>query len=100
MKYRHPYTLKDIKTRIAPVAKKYGVGRVYLFGSYSRGNANTDSDLDLCIEKGNIRTLLDLSGFKIDAENALSKKVDVLTTTGIDSDFMRSIEKEMKIIYG
>jgi predicted nucleotidyltransferase len=95
-----PYTVKDIKRRITPAAKKYGVGKVYLFGSYSRGDANANSDVDLCIEKGKIKTLLDLSGFKIDVENALCKKVDILTTTGIDKDFKHFIEKEMKIVYG
>ncbi|MDR1739961.1 MAG: nucleotidyltransferase domain-containing protein [Bacteroidales bacterium] len=93
------YSFREMKRRIKPFAKKYGVKKVYLFGSYAKGHANKDSDVDLFIEKGKIRTLLELSGFKTDMEKALSKKVDVLTSTGIDDEFVHLIENEMQLIY-
>lgn len=33
------YTIDEIRSNISPIAKKYGVERVYLFGSYARGEA-------------------------------------------------------------
>ncbi|MEY8576271.1 nucleotidyltransferase domain-containing protein [Oscillospiraceae bacterium 21-37] len=36
---RKVYTINEIKGIVAPIAQKHGVNRVYLFGSYARGDA-------------------------------------------------------------
>ena len=41
------YSVDEIKRVVAPIAQHYGVDRVFLFGSYARGEATSDSDLDL-----------------------------------------------------
>jgi predicted nucleotidyltransferase len=97
---KKPYTVNEIKNRISETVKQYGVGKVYLFGSYARGEAKPDSDIDLCIEKGNIHTLFELSGFCLDIERVLDNKVDVITTTGLTEDFKKQIEQEMELLYG
>ncbi|MDR1014194.1 MAG: nucleotidyltransferase domain-containing protein [Coriobacteriales bacterium] len=45
------YTYPEIRSRIAPVAEKYGIPAVYLFGSYARDEANDDSDIDIIYER-------------------------------------------------
>ena len=48
-------TIEDIRQQIAPICRKYGVRAVYLFGSYAKGTANENSDVDLLVfsnEKG------------------------------------------------
>jgi predicted nucleotidyltransferase len=90
----------ELKTRIAPIASRHGVRRVYLFGSRARGDARSDSDIDLCIEKGSIRTLLDLSGFYMDLQETFGCPIDVVTTDSIDGDFKSAIEKDFVEIYG
>jgi predicted nucleotidyltransferase len=92
--------LDELKKEFAVVANKYGVEKAYLFGSYACGQANPASDIDICIQKGKIRTLLDLSGFYLDLEEQLGMKVDVVTTDGICGDFKKNIEKEFVEIYG
>ena len=52
------YTIDEIKTKVNPIGAVYGVKSISLFGSYARGNANDDSDVDLYIEKGNIKGLI------------------------------------------
>lgn len=47
------YTIEELKNIISPIAKKYRILHVYLFGSYAHGDFNTQSDIDLRIEKGN-----------------------------------------------
>ncbi|MDR0455812.1 MAG: nucleotidyltransferase domain-containing protein [Treponema sp.] len=95
-----PYTIADIKNKITTTARQYGIQKAYLFGSYARGEAGLESDIDICIEKGKLRTLFELSGFCRDLEETLENKVDVVTTVGLSGDFREQIEKDMILIYG
>ncbi|MCL2233902.1 MAG: nucleotidyltransferase domain-containing protein [Treponema sp.] len=94
------YTVTEIKDKIAGIARHYGIQKAYLFGSHAKGHAGLDSDIDICIEKGKIRTLFELSGFCQDLEETLENKVDVITTAGLSEDFKKKIEKDMILIYG
>ncbi|MCL2480604.1 MAG: nucleotidyltransferase domain-containing protein [Spirochaetaceae bacterium] len=95
-----PYTIEEIKNKIIDTAQQYGIQKAYLFGSYARGEAGIESDIDLCIEKGKIRTLFELSGFRQDLEETFKSNVDVVTTAGLSNEFKEQIEKEMILIYG
>lgn len=72
-------TIKQIKERIRPVIQKYDITEVYLFGSYARGEANRDSDVYIYCSHGNVKSLFDEVGLIQDLEEALGKKVDVVT---------------------
>lgn len=52
------YTVDDLRSIIAPIAARHGVDRIYLFGSYARGDANQDSDIDLRVDKGLLKGFL------------------------------------------
>jgi len=95
-----PYTIAEIKDKISGTARQYGINKAYLFGSHARGEAGSESDIDICIEKGKIRTLFELSGFCQDLEETFGNKVDVVTTTGLSGDFKEQIERDMVLIYG
>ena len=71
-----------------------------MYGSYARGEAGNESDIDICIEKGKLRTLFELSGFCQDLEEILGNKVDVVTTAALSDDYREQIEKDMVLIYG
>jgi len=94
-----PFTVAEIKELIQPVAKRYGVERVFLFGSYARGDVKLDSDIDIRIDSGAIRDFFELAGFHIDLENALSKSVDVLTTGSLEDKFLSRIANEEVMLY-
>lgn len=72
-------TIPEIKNRIIPVLKKYGVKKAALFGSIVRGESTEDSDIDILVELPDTATLLELAALKIELEEILKKKVDVLT---------------------
>lgn len=69
--------LRKFKPQIIEIAKQYGVGEIKVFGSVARGDADVDSDVDLIIDKFS-GSLLDFSGFKIDVEDLLHTKVDIV----------------------
>ena len=88
-----------IKNAIEPIAKLYGVKKMYLFGSYAKGTANEQSDVDLLIEKGKPMSLLKLSGMRQMVEEALNLSVDLVTTAGIEEDFQRDIAGTEILLY-
>ena len=73
--------------------------RVYLFGSYAKGCADANSDIDLRIDKGRLRGLFALSGMRLDICGALDKEVDLLTTNSLDKDFLDRIHGDEVMIY-
>ena len=93
------YTIDEIKSIAAPIAKQHGVAALYLFGSYARGEATSASDLDFRIEKGELSSRLQLAGFQLDLESSFSKKLDVLTTQMLTPQFLSSIRPEEVLIY-
>ena len=93
------YTLDEIKAIAAPIARQYGVSAMYLFGSYARGEATAKSDLDFRIEKGRLRSLLQLSGMQLDLEKGFQKKLDLLTTQMLSPRFLSDIRSEEVLIY-
>ena len=88
------YTIDEISRRIQPVASAYGLRAVYLFGSYARGQATENSDVDLRIDKGNVKGLFTLGALYSDLEERLGKKLDLLTTGSLDQQFLSHIAQE------
>ena len=68
------HTLNEIKVIVSRLAKQYGAERIYLFGSYARGDMTNSSDIDLRIDKGNIRGF-QLAGLLLDLEDSLGVPV-------------------------
>ena len=92
------YTVNDIQRIVSPIADRYGVDRVYLFGSYARGGSTPESDVDLRIDKGQVRGL-QMAFLLSDLEDALRLKVDLLSTTALDARFLQHIREEEQLIY-
>ncbi len=85
-----PYSVDELRRIIAPIAQEHGVKSGSLFGSYSRGTASVDSDVDLKIEKGRLSSLFQLSGFRLAVEDALKLSVDLVTSGASDHAFLDS----------
>lgn len=92
-------TMKNIKKKILPILKRQGVTRAALFGSVAKGEARKSSDIDILVNLTKDKTLLDLAGLKLELEERLGKKVDVLTYNGIYPLLKDRILNEQKIIY-
>ncbi|MCI8527131.1 MAG: nucleotidyltransferase domain-containing protein [Oscillospiraceae bacterium] len=80
------FTLKDIASRIRPVVKKYGIKEIYLFGSYARGEADENSDLDFLVFGGEDFKLTMIFAFAEELREVLKKDVDVFEINEIDKD--------------
>ena len=93
------YTIEEIKEKIRPIAISYGVQSLGVFGSYARNEATDDSDVDICVEKGSLRSLLQYFAFVHELEKKLGCHVDVVTTEIEDKKFLDQILRERILIY-
>ena len=88
--------LKDIKKILKSVLNEFGITEIYLFGSYARGEANADSDVDILCDKGNVKTLIDQGILKDRLEAELGKKVDLVFLSSKMNDYFKSqIEEDL-----
>ncbi len=92
------YHAEQIKKIVSPIAAKYGVKRMYLFGSYARGDSSESSDIDLRVDKGRVKGL-QMAFLHDELEEALHRPVDLLSTAALDESFLASIQKEEKLLY-
>ena len=78
------YSIDEIREIVAPIAKQHGVDKVFLFGSYARGDATPASDV-------------------ADLEDALKKSIDVVTTGSLkynkDEAFLENLRKDRVLLY-
>ena len=93
------YSVEELRHIVSPIAKQYGVKSVAVFGSYSRGQASETSDMDLKIEKGTVKTLYQLSSFRLALEDALGVSVDLVTSESSDTAFLDMIAKDEVLLY-
>lgn len=93
-------TIEEIKGIAGEIARRHGVERMFLFGSYARGDAKPGSDLDFRIDRGRIRGLVSLGGLYADLEEAFGRPIDLLITDSLDAGFRQEIAAEEVRIYG
>ena len=92
-------SIVEVKRRIIPILRRYGVVKAAIFGSFVRGEAKEDSDLDLLVEFKGEKSLIDLAGLKIELEETLGMSVDVLTYDSLHPLLKDRILREQEVIY-
>jgi len=88
----------EIRSKVADVMRRRGVVRASVFGSVARGDANADSDVDFLVEFETGRTLLDLSGLRLDLVEILGCDVDVATPKSLHPELRDRILAELVAI--
>ena len=92
-------TIEEIKRAVTKVGKKYGIKNAYLFGSYAKGEANSDSDVDLIVDKGDVHSFRKYFEMHEELERELGTDVDLLTDKGIAPNFYDKIKNDRILIY-
>ena len=90
--------INELREKLLPVVKKYGVKKVGLFGSYAKGLAKEDSDIDLLVEIDSEISLLDFVGLKLEIEDVLGINVDLVEYSSIKPRLKDKIINEQLVI--
>ncbi len=78
------------------ITKKFGVERIGIFGSYAKGNAKEESDLDiLVVFYPQYKTFDNYMDLKFFLEEALGEKIDLVTEGGLKERLKDRILKEV-----
>ena len=104
------FTLDEIRERVTPVARKYGLKAVYVFGSYARNEATSDSDIDILVDRtgSSIRGMFDMGSLYHDLRESIGKEIDLITTHTLEQRntrnripmFVENLEAERIQVYG
>ena len=93
-------SIAEIKEKISPILRAYGVKKASVFGSVSRGDERPDSDVDLLIDRGpEPMGIYKFIGLKYDLEDALGRDVDLVSEGYINKFLEPYIRPELKVIY-
>jgi predicted nucleotidyltransferase len=89
---------KDVASELRklwPVIQKHDVTSLWVFGSHARGDFRPDSDLDLLVDFASPPGFDNFMGLKIDLEDRLGIKVDLLSRSACGPRFLKAIEPEL-----
>ncbi len=91
--------LEKLKPKIIKILKDNGVKKAGIFGSYAKGEQKKNSDIDILIDLPKGMSLFDVVGVELKLEDALNKKIDLLTYGAIHKLLKdRILNEEIRII--
>lgn len=88
-------TIDEIRQKVAEPMSRRGVVRAGIFGSVARGEATASSDVDFLVDFEKGRTLVDLSGLRLDLREILGRDVDVATRGSLHPKLREQILTEL-----
>jgi hypothetical protein len=91
--------LQKLKEISIPILQGYGVKKAAVFGSFARGDANEESDVDLLVQLKEGSSLFDLAHLKNELEEALGRDVDLISYKWIDEHIKERVLGERVVLY-
>ena len=92
-------SLEEIKKLAIPVLKRYNIKKAAVFGSFARGDAKENSDIDLLVKYKEGTSLFDVVRLQNDLETVLGRKVDLVSYDFIDKYIKERVLKESISLY-
>ncbi len=91
--------LEKITEKIRPIAKKYNLTYVWIFGSYAKKKQNKNSDIDILVKTEDVAEGFKLVEIKFALEEVLEKSVDIVTTGSIKGSLLEGEDLEEVLVY-
>jgi len=88
--------LEQLETKVKPIFVKNGVVRAAIFGSYARGKARKNSDIDFLVTIKNPEMgLLEFIGMKQELEKTLKRKVDIVESGALKPNLKKYVIRDL-----
>lgn len=87
------------REKLIEVCRRYDVSFLGVFGSFAKGSATADSDIDLLVQFSKRKSLLDLVRIEREVSEALGRDVDLLTEASISPHLRERIKAETIVLY-
>jgi uncharacterized protein len=91
-------SVEEIRLAALPILRRYGVTKAAVFGSAVKGQLRPESDIDILVRIGEDISLLGFVGLKLDLEQALSRRVDLVEYDMIKPRLRERILEEQETI--
>ncbi len=91
--------IEKISEKIKPVAQKYNLMYVWIFGSYAKNKQRKDSDIDILVRTEDVAEGFKIVEVKLALEEALEKEIDIVTTGSIKGSLLEDEELEEVLVY-
>lgn len=91
--------LEKIKEKIEPVAKKFNLTYVWVFGSYVKNKQKKNSDIDILLKTEDVAEGFKIVEVKFALEEVLKKEVDIVTTGSIKGSLLDGEDLEEVLVY-
>ena len=85
---------EEIRNKIVPILKHHGVIRAAVFGAFVKREMKEDSDIDILVELPKEKSLLDFVALKLELEETLGRKVDLVEYSAIHPLLKERVLKE------
>ena len=93
------YTLEEIKLISSSIAKRFGLNRVWVFGSYAKNEATCNSDIDILVCTEDVIGGFKLLDVKFAFEDAFCKYVDIVTTGSLKGSLLEGLDLQEVLIF-
>ena len=90
--------IEEIKAVIVPILTRHGIKRAGIFGSVAKGNATSQSDIDILVSFAETIDLFTLVRMHRELEELLHRKVDIVTEKSLHPSFKPYVERDLQII--
>lgn len=92
-------SIDTIHDRVNSLAPNYDIERIYLFGSYAKGCATNESDIDICIESSSSFSLFQAGEFAYKLRGILGKQIDLASPSSLYPFVKNNYESDKVMIY-
>ena len=86
--------LQTLRTNLPELQRKYPIGRLGVFGSYARGEATEQSDVDIAVEITGTMGL-QFVAMADEIETLIGKKTDVVPLRAIKPQYLEYVKKDL-----
>jgi len=94
--------IRQFAPQILQIARKYGISRVFVFGSVARGDESPQSDVDFLVDLQGGASFFGVAGFGYETGQLLGMRVDVVPRSALprvsDRAFVDNVQKEAVLV--